>query len=136
MAVKYHGKRGVVYVSPDGTTAASNAAGLRAFTLDLTTDLVDVTEFLAGNKTFVPGFPNYTGTIEGFYATDVTVVSAAATATVNGTGTNIYLYPSADAVSKYIGGPAWLSLQLRSAVDAAVTQNANFSARGTWVNAL
>src|SRR5258708_37613961 len=130
MAVKYHGKRGVVYVSPDGTTAASQAGALRAFTLDLSTDLVDVTEFQAGNKTFVPGFPNYNGTLEGFYATDVALLQSAATATVNGTGTNIYLYPADNAVSRYIGGPAWLSLQLRSGVDHAVVQNATFSARG------
>lgn len=133
MATKYHGKRGVVYASVSGGVAAVNVGGLRAFTLDLSTDLVDVTEFGQGNKTFVQGFPNYTGTLEGFWASDVTTLQSAASAV---DGTNLYLYPTQDAVGKYIGGPAWLNLNLRSAVDAAVGQNANFSARGAWTNNL
>ena len=133
MPVKYHGKRGIVYASASGATAASPVGAIRAFTLDESTDIVDVTEFGQGNRTYVQGFPNYTGTLEGFWASDVTTLQAAASAT---DGTNIYLYPSTDAPTKYVGGPAWLNLSIRSAVDQAVQQNANFSARGAWVNAL
>jgi hypothetical protein len=133
MPVKYHGKNGVVYVSVSGAVAAINVGAIRGFTLDLNTDLVDVTEFAQGNKTFVQGFPNYQGTLDGFWASDVGTIQAAAQAA---DGTNIYLYPSNNAVTRYIGGPAWLNMSIRSAVDQAVAMPANFSARGAWVNNL
>jgi len=133
VAVKYHGKKGIVYASTTGTSAASAVGGIRGFTLDLTTDTVDVTEFGQTNRTFVIGFPAYQGTLDGFYATDVSILQSASG---SADGTNIYLYPSTDAPTKFIGGPAWLNLSIRSAVDQAVQQNANFSARGSWNNAL
>lgn len=136
MAVKYHGKRGVVYVSVSGAVAAVNVGGMRGFTLDLATDLVDVTEFQlgpGGNKQFVQGYPNFTGDINGFWASDVTILQQAAIAA---DGTNIYLYPSSDAPSKYVGGPAWLNYTISGAVDAAVVQTAHYSARGIWTNNL
>lgn len=133
MATKYHGKKGVVYASISGSAAATLVGSLRAFTLDLSTDLVEVTEFGQGNKTFVQGFPAYTGTIEGFWASDVTIMQQAANSV---DGTNLYLYPTSDAVSKWIGGPGWINLNLRSAIDAAVALNGNFSARGAWINNL
>lgn len=130
---KYAGRNGVVYMSVSGSTSAIPVGGFRAFTMDGTQDDIDTTEFGAGNRTSVLGFPNYRGTIEGFWASDDTTLRQAATAT---DGTHIYLYPSSSAPSKYIGGPAWVDMSLRSAVDQAVGVTANFRARGTWVNAL
>jgi hypothetical protein len=133
MAVKYHGRNGVVYLSINGTTAAIAVGGMRAFTLDGTQDDVDTTEFGAGARTSVVGFPANRGTIEGFWASDDTTLRQAATSV---DGTNIYLYPSSAAPSKYIGGPAWVDMSLRSAVDQAVGATGNFRARGAWVNNL
>lgn len=133
MAVKYHGKKGVVYASVSGSTAAALVGGLRGFTLDASTDTVEVTEFGQGNKTFVQGFPNFTGTLDGFWASDETIIAAAS---LSADGTNLYLYPSSDAPSKYAGGPAWLNYSIRSATDQAVAKTGNFSARGAWVNLL
>jgi hypothetical protein len=133
MATKYHGKRGVVYASVSGTTGVVNVGGMRAFTLDGSQEDVDTTEFGEGNRTSVLGFPAFRGTLEGFWASDDTTVRLASQST---DGTSLYLYPSRDAPTKYVGGPAWLDMSIRSAVDAAVGVTANFRARGGWVNVL
>jgi hypothetical protein len=133
MSIKYHGKRGIVYVSASGSVAAGPAAGIRAFTLDGAQDDVDTTEFGEGNRTSVLGFPAFRGTIDGFWASDDTLLRQASTST---DGCHLYLYPSRDAPSKYVGGPAWLDFSIRSAVDAAVTLTGNFRAKGQWNNAL
>ena len=133
MSTKYHGKSGLVYLSTTGSSAASLVGGLRGFTLDGSTDTVDVTEFGATNRTYVIGFPNFTGTLDGFWASDDSTVRSAAG---SADGCNIYLYPSSNAMSRYVGGPAFLNYSIRTAVDQSVAITANFSARGNWVNAL
>lgn len=133
MSVKYHGKKGLVYLSASGTTAASSVGGMRGFTLDLSRDSVDVTEFGDTNRTYVVGFPAFQGTLDGFFATDVTLLTSAQN---SADGTNIYLYPTSDAITKWAGGPAFLDSSIRTAVDQAVAVSANFRARGAWTNNL
>jgi hypothetical protein len=132
-SVKYHGKRGIVYLSPNDATAASLVGTIRGFTLDLARDYPEVTEFLDPNKTYVVGLPNFTGTLDGFFATDQSPIM---TAQQSVTGCHIYMYPSVDAPTKWVGGPAFLDATIRSAVDQAVIETANFRARGGWTNNL
>src|SRR5262249_4848213 len=134
MATKYAGRNGLVYCDPTGAGSAMVLVGaLRAFTLDLSTDKIDVTEFGATNKTAVLGFPAARGTIEGFWASDDTTLRQAA-ASVD--GTNIALYPTSSIMTKYFGGPAWVDMSLREAVDAALPLTGNWEARGNMSNAL
>ena len=77
MAVKYAGSNCVVYMSINGTTAAINVGGMRAFTMDGTQETIDTTEFQASNRTSVLGFPAYSGTLEGFWASDDTTLRSA-----------------------------------------------------------
>lgn len=132
-SVKYHGKRGQVYLSAALATAASPVGTIRGFTLDASRDYPEVTEFLDVNKTYVVGLPNFTGTLDGFFASDQSPIMAAQSSV---SGCNIYLYPSVDAPTKYIGGPAFLDATIRSAVDQAVVETANFRAQGAWANNL
>ena len=133
MATKYAGRNGLVYMSTTGTGTPVLVGGLRAFTLDLTTDKIDVTEFGATNKSAVLGFPAARGTIEGFWATDDSTLR---TASASLDGTNLALYPSSSAMVRYFGGPAWVDFGLREAVDAAVTITGNWEARGNMINQL
>ena len=133
MATKYAGKTGLVYISTSGTGAPALVGGLRAFTLDLTTDKIDVTEFGATNKTAVLGFPAARGTFEGFWASDDTTLRQASQSP---DGCNFAVYPTSNAMSKYFGGPAWVDFGLRQAVDAAVTLTGNWEARGNMINQL
>ena len=133
MATKYHGKTGLVYMSTSGAGAPVLVGAIRAFTIDNTVDDVDTTEFGATNRTSVIGFPNSRGTLEGFWASDDTTLRQAATSP---DGTNIAIYPSSNAMTKCFGGPAWVDMSMRSAVDAAVTTTGNWRARGNMVNQL
>ncbi|HKD00636.1 MAG TPA: hypothetical protein VKG20_21520 [Methylomirabilota bacterium] len=133
MAVKYAGKAGLVYMSTSGAGAPVLVGGMRAFTIDNSTEDIDVTEFGATNRTSVIGFPSSRGTIEGFWATDDTTLRQAASSS---DGTNIALYPSRDAMARYFGGPAWVDQSLRTAVDAAVTTSGNWRSRGNMINQL
>ena len=74
MAVKYSGANGLIYMSSTGTGAPALAGGFRAFTLDNSRNFIDTTEFGASNATAVQGFPASSGTFEGFWATDDTVM--------------------------------------------------------------
>ena len=133
MATKYSGAMGLIYASSSGTGAPVLAGGFRAFTIDNTRDDIDTTEFGASNKTSVLGFPSSRGTFEGFWASDDTTLHDAS---ISPDGTNIAVYPSRFAMSKYFGGPAWVDYSLRTAVDAAVTVTGNWRSRGNMVNAL
>jgi hypothetical protein len=133
MAVKYSGANGLIYLSSSGSASPVLAGGFRAFSLDNSRDDIDTTEFGAANKTSVLGFPSSRGTFEGFWATDDTTLRDAANSP---DGTNIAVYPSRFAMSRYFGGPAWVDYSLRTAVDQAVTITGNWRSRGNMVNSL
>src|SRR4029453_17397867 len=109
MAVKYAGANGLVYLSTTGTGTPTLVGGMRAFTIDNSTDEIDTTEFGASNRTSVQGFPSSRGTLEGFWATDHTPLRQAPTSP---DGTNMAVYPSRNAMTKYFGGPAWVDMSL------------------------
>jgi hypothetical protein len=125
----YHGKKGVVYLSTTGSGNAENVIKLNAWTLDMATDKVEVTSFGDVNKTYVQGLPDISGTLGGYYDdTEAKIFSAARSAD----GCKMYLYPSADAPSKYACGPAWLDASLNTGVADAVGISGSFVANGAW----
>ncbi len=125
----YHGRKGAVYMSTTGTGNAASVAKLTNWTLDMSTDTVEVTSFGDANKTYVQGLKDLKGTLAGFWDDTIdTLFSAADSAD----GVKMYLYPSADAPSKYWYGPAWVSASVEVGVDAAARVSANFVANGSW----
>ena len=128
MAV-YAGRKGVVYLSTTGSGAATNVIKLNAWTINKTTDKIEVTSFGDANKTYVQGLPDLQGTFAGFW--DDTE-SKPFTAAGSSDGCKLYLYPSADITTKYWYGPAWLDVSMDTSVAAAVTISGNFAANGSW----
>ena len=128
MAV-YHGNKGVVYISTTGTGTASNVVSQTAWTLDLSTDLVETTSFGDTNKTYVQGLRNIQGTLSGFWND---LESKLFTGSTSSDGVKIYLYPASTAPSKYVYGPAWISVTMETGVADAAQVNASFSANGAW----
>jgi hypothetical protein len=133
MAVKYAGKSGLVYVSTTGAGSPVLVGALREFTIDNSTTDIDTTEFGASNRTSVQGFPSSNGTMAGFWASDDTTMRVASQ---SADGCNIALYPSSNAMSKYFGGPAWVDMAIRTAVDTAVGTTYNWRSRGNMTNQL
>jgi hypothetical protein len=133
MSIKYHAKNGLLYLATTGSGTPALVPGLREYTMDGTQDDVDTTEFGATNRTSVLGFPAYRATAGGFWTSDDTTIRQASQ---SADGSIFYIYPSRNAMTKYIGGPAWVDLSLRGAVDAAVGTSLNIRANGTWTNNL
>jgi hypothetical protein len=128
MAV-YAGRKGVVYMSTTGSGAATNVIKLTQWTLNQTTDKIEVTAFGDTNKTYVQGLKDVQGTFSGFFDDTEAKPFQAADST---DGCKLYLYPSADVSTKYWYGPAWLDVSVDTGVAAAVSISGNFAANGAW----
>lgn len=116
-------------MSTTGSGAAVPVASLNAWSIDYSTDRIEVTSFGDLNKTYVQGLPDVSGDLGGFWDdTDSTLYTAAASAD----GVKLYLYPSADAPTKYFYGPAWVDFSLTTGVGDAVAVSGSFGANGSW----
>jgi hypothetical protein len=115
-----------------GSGAASEHVTLSQWTLDMPTDLADVTVFNAGNKLYVQGIPDVSGKLSGFWdsASD-TLYDAMASAT---SGT-LWLYPNRLTSSKYFCGAAWFDFSIDTSVGDAVKISGSFKAAGAWTQA-
>jgi hypothetical protein len=127
--VKYHGKKGLLYMSTTGTGAAASVSQLTEWSLDMATDKVDVTAFGDTNKTYVVGMKDLSGSFAGFWDSDSDTIYDASESS---DGVNMYLYPSSDAIGKYFYGPAWVDMSISVSVTDAVKVSGSFNARGTW----
>lgn len=127
---KYHGRRGVVYLSSSGTGTAVNVANLSEWSLEMSTDRVEVTAFGDANKTYVQGLKDVTGSFTGYF--DDVATATLLTGADSSDGVKLYLYPSSDATARYFYGPAWLDFSISVGVNAAVTIEGSFAANGSW----
>jgi hypothetical protein len=132
MAV-YPGRKGVIYLSTTGTGTAVNVISLNQWTLNRATDKIETTSFGDLNKTYVQGLPDIQGSFSGFW-NDAEAKPFAAAASAD--GVKMYLYPSADAPSKFAAGPAWLDCSIDTTVSGAVTISGSFAANGSWAVSL
>ena len=127
----YAGKKAVVYLSTTGSGNATNVIKLNKWSIDASTDKIEVTAFGDTNKTYVQGLPDIKGTVSGFWDDTESKVTTGAAST---DGVKLYLYPSSDAPTKYKCGPAWLDQSFDIGADGAVQITGNFVANGSWSN--
>jgi hypothetical protein len=127
--MRYHGREGRVYMSASGTTEAVSVANLTAWTLDMPRDRVDVTAFGDANKVYVAGLKDITGTLSGFWDDTSDALYDGAESS---DGVLFYLYPSANVLTKYFYGPAWVDMAIAVGVSDAVSISGNFGAKGAW----
>jgi hypothetical protein len=116
-------------MSTSGSGAATNVIKLTTWTLNMTTDKVEVTAFGSLNKEYVQGLKDVQGTMAGFYDDTEAKPFQAADST---DGVKLYLYPSADAPTKYWYGPAWVDVSVDTGVSTAVAISGSFAANGAW----
>ena len=126
---RYPGKKGVVYISTSGSTVATNVLALTKWSLDSQTEKLDVTAFNDGNKQYVQGFKDIKGDLSGFWDDTESKLFSGAD---SNDGVLMYLYPSADASSKYFYGPAYIDASMDVDAKGTVNVKANFVAKGTW----
>lgn len=125
---RIHGRHGRLYV---GLTASVSAAEpvtfLSNWSLDQSVDNVDVTAFGDGNKVYVGGLPDASGSFSGFFdnATDQVYDAAA-----DGDARRFYLYPDArvGTTGPYWYGTALFDFSVQGAVDGAVQVSGDWAA--------
>lgn len=126
---RYHGGKAVVYLATTGSGTAVPMVSLSDWTLDKSTNKVDVTAFGDLNTVSVQGLPALKGTFSGWFDdTDTSMFDGA----ISSDGVKIYLYPSSLAPTIYHYGPAWLDASITCGVSAAVAIKGSFEAKGSW----
>lgn len=126
---RYHGSKGVIYLSTTGAGTATTTVGLSGWTLDLSTDKSDVTAFGDPNKTYVQGLKDIKGTVSGFLDDTSLNLFTAADST---DGAKLYLYASSAAPTMYWYGPAWLDASISVPANGPAALSGNFVANGAW----
>lgn len=125
----YHGGKALIYGSTSGTGAATALISMSSWSLDKSTDKVEVTAFGDTNKVYVQGLPDIKGTIAGFFDSGDDSLFDGADST---DGVKLYLYPSSQCTTVYHYGPAWLDASMSVDVKGAVTVKGSFVANGAW----
>lgn len=123
------GRTGVMYFSTSGSGTATNVIKMNAFTINKTTDKIEVTAFGDANKTYVQGLPDLQVQFSGFWDDTETKPFAGA---ASSDGIKAYLYPDSTVSSKYAAGPAWLDCSLDTDVAGSVKISGNLAANGSW----
>jgi hypothetical protein len=125
---RIHGRNGMVYIGLANNVAAQPAAYLSDWTVNMTTQKVDVTALGDTNVTYVAGLPNADGDFTGFYDTATAQTYAAAQ---DGLSRNFYLYPSlinSVAPEQYFFGTILADFTVAGGVSSAVTMKSSWSA--------
>lgn len=125
---RIHGRRGRLYAGVASDTASAQPITfLSAWTLDSSTDRVDVTAFGDTNKVYVAGLPDATGTFSGFYDTETEQLF---TASQDGLARKFYLYPSTSD-GDYFFGTAFFDFSVNVEVSGAASISGTYSAAST-----
>ncbi|MEK9722014.1 MAG: hypothetical protein VW405_00840 [Rhodospirillaceae bacterium] len=126
---KYSSKQAALYMSTSGAAVAVPLPGTYSFTINKTTDRVEVTAFGDGTKSYVQSFPDVQGDFAvRFDDTDDSYFDAAESTTA----VKIYAYPSRDAPTIYHYGTAWVDASMECTVDGAVNITGSFAAASAW----
>ena len=126
---RYAGRNGVIYLSTTGSGTAQAVLGGVSWSLDMSTDKIEVTAFGDANKTYVQGLRDLQLQFEAKYDdTESKIFSAAQSAA----GAKLYLYLASTAPTKYAYGVAWIDASIKVDVNGAVTISGKGAAASSW----
>lgn len=119
MATPIAGRKGRIYgdISTDGTGAAVPIANLNSYSLNASTDKIEVTSFGDTSKSYVVSLPDAQGDMSGFWDTDGDQYKLSKA--IDG-GRKFYLYPTTDTTTKYWFGKAFFDVSVNTTVSGAV----------------
>jgi len=122
------GRNGRFYLAIASGGTAEPIAFQNKWSLNSSSDKIEVTAFGDGNKVYVAGLPDASGAVSGFYD-DATAQTY--TASQDGQPRKMYLYPSLLTATQYFFGTVLVDFAAESGVADAVTSAANWSAAST-----
>jgi hypothetical protein len=121
----------MVYIGDTGGAVASLVLKVSKWNVNRTNAPIEITSFLDANKTYVQGLPDLKFTFDAFWDDTESKPFHAAAAS---SPVNVYLYPSADSISHFWSGPAWLDLSMDVPVAGAIVLACSGVAAGSWSN--
>lgn len=122
-----HGRRGRLYVGiASDTAAAEPIAYVSGWSINFSTDNVDVTALGDSNKVYVAGLPDASGSFKGWYDT---ATAQTYTAGADGLARRFYLYPTTPAnTGPYFFGTALFDYTVEGDVGSAVALSGDWQA--------
>lgn len=128
---RYSGRNMAFYLSIDGTAAATSVPFLNEYEISASSDNIEVTAGGDTNKTYVPGLPDFSGTVSGFFDYDSTQTSDALwKASRDGIARGFYLYPDSSVPTVAFYGTAYFDFSHSAGVGGAGTVSSNIVAAG------
>jgi hypothetical protein len=122
------GRYGQVLWDPAGTTPVE-VISLNAWKLSMKTDYEDVTCFNDANKVYVPGMPDLSGSMSGFWnSSSLVIIAAAFDATTPG---KLELVPNRNESTIKFSGLAYLDADIDATL-AVPKLSSTFKAAGPW----
>lgn len=128
MAV-YPARNAVIYMSTSAAGTATTVLSLNEWSLNQSTDKIEVTAFGDSNKTYVQGLKDLQGTFSGFWND---LETKPFTGADSSDGVKLYLYPSSSKTNSYFYGTAWLDASITVGVNEAVQISGSFAAASSW----
>ncbi len=119
------GRNGRVYLGLTSGGTAEPVAYQASWSINFTTNKIDVTAFGDPGKVTVAGLPEQSGQFAGFWD-DATVQTY--TAATDGLARKFYLYPNTLTNTPYFFGTINPDMTVDASVDGAVTVSASWSA--------
>jgi len=119
------GRAGRIYMALASGGTATPVAFQASWSLNFTTNKIDVTAMGDATKVYVAGLPDASGQFAGWYD-DATVQTY--TAATDGVARAFYLYPTTANNAQYFWGTVLPDMTIDSSVDGAIAVSASFAA--------
>lgn len=129
---RLHGKNGRIQMDPAGGAALVTLADMDSWSLDMSTDRVDVTAFSDTNKRRVSGLPDFTGDIGGFWNAVASSSPVYFAAVLAGTPVTLRLIPNILDPTTYFQGLANVDGGVNVSKSGAITTKGKWDAAGNW----
>ena len=126
--VRVGGRFGRVYVGTTTAAAASPVPFIGSWSIDASTDKIDVTAMGDANKVVVPGLPDFSGEMGGFFDDASSTFYDAA---VDGLDRAFYLYATSNNTANYWYGRIFIDASFSASVDGAVEMTGSWAASGS-----
>lgn len=129
---RLHGKNGRIQMDPAGGSSLVTLADLTSWTLDMSTDRVDVTAFEDTNKRRVAGLPDFSGDLGGWWNAVATSSPYFFAAVLAGTPVTLRLIPNKLDPTTYFQGLANVDGGVSVSSTGAISTKGKWDAGGNW----
>jgi hypothetical protein len=130
---RLHGKNGRIQMDPAGGSSLVTLGDLTAWTLDMSTDRVDVTAFGDTNKRRVSGLPDFQGTLAGWWNAVASSSPAYFAAVLAGNPVTLRLIPNTNDATVYFQGLSNVDGSVNVSATGAISTAGKWDAAGNWV---